>query len=107
MSLAKHPKTLLVIFAESALEKQLIQDATTFGAQGYTVWDVRGASQLHTPHAQRRSGEWEAERSIEMKLVCAPEVADALAAHVLSRYAADYAVSLYFADVAVVRAEKF
>ena len=107
MSAAKYPKTLLVIFAEAALEKQLIQDAATYGAHGYTVWDIRGASQIHTPNAQRRTGEWEAERSIEMKLICSPEVADRLAEHVLARYAPNYAVSLYFSEVQVLRADKF
>ena len=107
MSLVKHPKTLLVIFAEAALEKQLVQVAASHGAHGYTVCDVRGASQLHTAHAQRRTGEWEAERSIEMKLICAPEVADLIAQHVLTHHAPHYAVSLCFSEVQVLRGDKF
>lgn len=38
-------RKLLLIIAEAALEKNLIADAKRFGAHGYTVSDVRGASQ--------------------------------------------------------------
>ncbi|MFM7331766.1 MAG: P-II family nitrogen regulator [Brachymonas sp.] len=98
----KHPKKLLVIFAEAALEKRLVQDAKKFGAHGYTIWDVRGGSDRGT-HA----GAWDNDRTIEMKTICSPEVADALAAHVLAEYAVDFGLTLYFADVQVLRSEKF
>ena len=98
----KHPKKLLVIFAEAALEKRLVQDAKRLGAHGYTIWDVRGGSE-----AGIRSGSWDNDRTIEMKLICSPEVADAIAQHVLAEYAQDYGVTLYFADVQVLRSEKF
>jgi hypothetical protein len=98
----KHAKKLLVIFAEGALEKRLVQDAKHFGALGYTVWDVRGGSADST-----RSGIWDNDQTIELKIVCSPEVADALAAHVMSEYAENYGVTLYFADVQVLREQKF
>jgi nitrogen regulatory protein P-II 2 len=103
----KHPKTLLVIFAEAALEKRLVADAKRFGVSGYTIWDVRGASGLDTPEATTREGAWEADRTIEMKLICTPAVADTLAEHVLAQYGANYGVTLYFADVQVLRERKF
>jgi nitrogen regulatory protein P-II 2 len=104
----KHPKKLLVIFAEAALEKRLVQDAKRLGAHGYTVWDVRGASGMDVPGgASIRAGNWDNDRTIEMKLICSPEVADAIAQHVLADYAQDYGVTLYFADVQVLRSEKF
>lgn len=98
----KHPKKLLVIFAEAALEKRLVQDAKKFGAHGYTIWDVRGGSDRGT-HA----GCWDNDRTIEMKTICSAQVADALAAHLLAEYAQDYGLTLYFADVQVLRGEKF
>ncbi len=98
----KHPKKLLVIFAEAALEKRLVQDAKKFGAHGYTIWDVRGGSDRGT-HA----GSWDNDRTIEIKTICSPEVADALAAHLLAEYAQDFGLTLYFADVQVLRSEKF
>ena len=37
-----HPRKLLVIISEAALEKNLVRDARRFGAQGYTITEVRG-----------------------------------------------------------------
>ena len=108
----KHPKKLLVIFAEAVLEKRLVADAKRFGAHGYTIWDVRGGSDhglrndpARTSYA--REGSWDNDRTIEMKTICSPDVADALAAHLLAEYAQDFSLTLYFADVAVLRNEKF
>mgnify|MGYP001765236584 CR=1 FL=1 len=98
----KHPKKLLVIFTEAALEKRLVQAARRFGAHGYTIWDVRGGSDRAL-----RDGSWDNDRTIEMKTICSPEVADALAAHLLAEYAQDFSLTLYFADVQVLRSEKF
>jgi nitrogen regulatory protein P-II 2 len=109
----KHAKKLLVIFAEAALEKRLVQDAKRFGAHGYTIWDVRGGSDgggtqnNKSRGSYSREGTWDNDRTIEMKTICSPEVADALAAHLLAEYAQDFGLTLYFADVQVLRSEKF
>ena len=42
--MTKHPRKLLVIIAEAALEKNLVADVRQAGALGYTVHDVRGGS---------------------------------------------------------------
>ncbi len=97
-----HPKKLLVIITEAALEKRLIADAKRLGAQGYTVYDVRGGSQ-HATH----EGAWEADRMIEIKIICDDAVAQAVADHVIAHYAANYGVSLFFTDVQVARPGKF
>lgn len=102
MSLARHPKTLLVIVAEAALEKALVRDARERGALRWTVTEVHGAGVEGV-----RDGDWEADRTIELKLICDAEVADAIAEHVIGRYAAHYAVALYFADVQVLRPDRF
>lgn len=98
----KHPKKLLVIIAEAALEKRLVSEVRLAGAHGYTVHDVRGGSE-HTT----REGNWEADRTIEMKVICDEGVADTIAAHLMSTYAPHYGLTLFFADVAVMRPEKF
>ena len=98
----KHARTLLVIITEAAIEKRLVADSQRLGAHGYTVHDVRGGSRLST-----REALWEADRSIEMKLICSDEVADAMARHVLATYAPHYSLTLFFSGVDVVRAEKF
>jgi nitrogen regulatory protein P-II 2 len=98
----KHQKKLLVIIAEAALEKRLVAEVLQAGAHGYTVHDVRGGSAFST-----REGSWEADRTIEMKVICEPAVADAIAEQVLASYAPHYGLTLFFADVAVLRPEKF
>ncbi len=102
MSLNKHAKTLLVIVAEAALEKNLLRDARARGVHGWTIAEVRGASLDGV-----RDGDWEADRTIEIKLICDAAVADALAEHVIGTYAQHYAVALYFADVSVLRPERY
>ena len=98
----KHQKKLIVIIAEAVLEKSLITDAKRLGAQGYTVYDVRGGSQYAT-----HEGSWDADRMIEMKVICDAAVADALASHVIDEYASHYGVSLFFSNIEVVRPQKF
>ena len=97
-----HDRKLLTIITEAAIERPLIADCRRFGAHGYTVLDVRGGG-LHG----EREGAWEADRSIELQVVCAADVAERIAAHVLQAYAPNYAVSLYLADVQVFRAQKY
>ncbi len=97
-----HARKLLVIIGESALEKSLVSDARRFGAHGYTITDVRGGGERGD-----REARWEADRSIEMKVICEEAVAAKLAQHVLDRYAANYAVTLFTADVGIFRPQKF
>ena len=98
----KHQKKLLVIITEAVLEKQLVVDARRLGAQGYTVYDVRGGSQYAT-----HEGNWDADRMIEMKIICDEAVADAMASHVIEHYAGNYGVSLFFSNIEVIRPTKF
>ncbi len=97
-----HPRRLLVIICEAALERTLIEDARQMGAVGYTIADVRGGGR-----GGRRDGVWEADRSIEMKVICDAQVAEQLAEQVLARYGEHYAVTLYLGDVNILRPEKF
>jgi nitrogen regulatory protein P-II 2 len=97
-----HAKKLLVIISEAALEKQLVRDARQFGAHGYTIYDVRGGGERGEREAQ-----WDADRLIEMKVICDATVVETLARHVLERYAPHYAMTLFTADVGVFRPQKF
>lgn len=97
-----HAKKLLVIICEAALEKQLIADARQAGAHGYTISAARGGGERGD-----REARWEADRSIEMKVICDAAVAAKLAQHILSAYAPNYAVTLFTADVGVFRPQKF
>ncbi|MCA3242766.1 MAG: hypothetical protein RL227_2242 [Pseudomonadota bacterium] len=98
----KHAKTLLVINAEAVLEKNLSRDVRERGAQGWTVTEVHGASLEGV-----REGAWEADRTIEMKVICDEAVADAIAEHVLATYAPHYSVALWFTPVQVLRPERY
>lgn len=100
---AKHDKTLLMIVAEAALETVLLEEAQARGAQSWSVVDVRSAGGLEGV----REGRWEADRTVEIRLVCDPAVADALAEAVLKRYAPNYQVSLVFLPVQVLRPERY
>lgn len=98
----KHPRKLLVIIAEAALERALLEDAKRLGAQGYTVADVRGSGR----HGER-AGSWDGDRNIEVKVIATPPVAEAIASRVLEAYCPNYSVSLFLSDVEVLRPEKF
>lgn len=98
----KHAKTLLVINAEAVLEKNLARDVRERGAQGWTVTEVHGASLEGV-----REGAWEADRTIEMKVICDEAVADVIAEHVLATYAPHYSVALWFTPVQVLRPERY
>ena len=102
MTIVKHPKTLLVIVAEAVLEKPLVRDVRQRGAQGWTLTEVSGAGLTGV-----REGAWEADRTIELKVICDAAVADAIAGHVLAAYAPHYGVAMYFSDVAVLRPDRF
>ncbi len=97
-----HPKKLLVVIGESALEKFLVRDIKQFGALGYTIADVRGGG-----GSGEREAAWEGDRSIRMEVVCDEAIADKIAAHILATYAKNFSLSLFFNDVSVVRREKF
>ena len=98
----KHPKTLLVIVAEAVLEKNLVRDVRERGAQGWTVTEVH-----HAGREGVREGALEADRTIELKVICEEAVADAIAEHVLATYAPHYSVALWFAAVQVLRPERY
>jgi len=98
----KHPKTLLVIVAEAVLERALVREARERGAQSWTVAEVHGAGREGV-----REGDWEADRTVEIRVICDAPVADAIAEHVMATYAAHYSVTMYFAAVQVLRPDRF
>jgi len=100
--MSKHPKTLLVIVAEAVLEKNLVRDVRELGAQGWTLSEVHGAAREGV-----REGAWEADRTVEMKVICDAAVADAIAEHVMAAYAPHYSLAMYFSAVSVLRPERF
>lgn len=102
MSLETHPMKLLVIITEAAIERALTVDIRQLGAQGYTVSDVRGGGRSGT-----RSGDWDADRSIEVKVIATEAVTEAIGRHVLEKYCPHYAVTMFIAEGGVLRPQKF
>jgi hypothetical protein len=100
--LKRHTKTQLIIVSEAVLEAKLLRDAQALGAQSWTVTEVRAASREGV-----REGAWEADRTVELKLVCEPKVADAIAEHVLAQYAGHYNLSITLSSVWVLRPERY
>jgi len=97
-----HARKLVVIIAEGALEKALVKEVLALGAHGYTVSDVRGGGR-HGP----REAAWEADRNIRMEVICDEAVAAGIAARLQERFMKNYATTIYVADIAVLRPEKF
>jgi len=100
--IVQHPKRLVVIIAEAVLEAHLVRDAQQLGAMGFTVMDVRGGG-VHG----LREGIFSEDRNIRMEVIAEEAVAEAIAAHVLATYAKDYRLSLFLAEVSVLRPERY
>jgi nitrogen regulatory protein PII len=97
-----HTRTLLTVICEAALEKKLIVDLEQLGAPGWTIVDVRGRG-----HRGVRSADWDTEGNIRVEIICAPELAERIAAHLQQRYYDNYAMVCYLSQVQVLRPEKF
>lgn len=97
-----HARKLVVIIAEAALEKALVKEALALGAHGYTISDVRGGGR-HGP----REAAWEADRNIRMEVICDAAVAQRIAEQMEERFMKNYATTIYVADIAILRPEKF
>lgn len=97
-----HPRKLLIVIAEAALERQLVADVKRLGAHGYTVIDVRGGGARGD-----RGADWDADRSIQMEVICDDAVAEAIAEHIHLTYFDDYAVTVFITEVGVLRPAKF
>jgi len=101
-TLAQHRKRLLVIIAEAVLESRLVRDARRIGAMGYTVADDRGGG-MH----ESREASFSEDRNIRIEFIAEEAIAESIAAHVLATYAKDYRLSLYLADLSVLRPERY
>jgi len=97
-----YAKKLVVILCEAALESALIDDSERLGAHGYTIVDARGGGRHGV-----RGASWDADRSIRMEIICDAATAEAIVAHLRDRYFANYAVTVFTADIGVLRPEKF
>ncbi len=95
-------RTLLTIVTEAALENELTDVLPRLGAGGYTIVNARGRGSRGV-----RDAGWTSDSNIRVEVICDPETADRISAHLREHYYRDYAMILYLSDVAVLRPEKF
>lgn len=95
-----HPFKLVTVVAEPAIEGRLTADLVALGATGYTVVEARGRG----THGRAREFPG---ANLRIEAVVPPEVAERILAHLAAQYFADYAITAYVSDVAVVRAGQF
>jgi nitrogen regulatory protein PII len=99
---ALHPRKLVTVVCEAALERAVLDTLRAAGAGGYTATEARGRGSRG-----ERAGDWEGSRSIEIQVLCDADTAGRLVEALLGRYSADFALTLWVSDVAVARPEKF
>ena len=104
MSMETHRRCQLTIIAEHVLEAKLATLAARLGAHGYTVHEVRGGS-FSAEGERRREGE--IDRTIEMKVICGRETAEAIARQVLEEFGPHFSVRLLLSEVEVLRPAKY
>lgn len=97
-----YPRKLVVIITEGALEATLARELMALGAHGYTIADVRGRGS----HGAREAA-WEADRNIRFEVICDEAVAEKIANTLREKYYDDYAMTLFVADIGVLRPQKF
>ncbi len=97
-----HLRKLLTVVCETSLERRVLDALREAGASGYTLTDVRGGGARG-----ERDGDWEGGRSVEIKVLCDDGTAGRIVDALMDRYSADYALTLWVADVGVARPSKF
>lgn len=97
-----HPRKLVTIITEAAIEGVLTQDLERLGAHGYTVTEARGKGSRGV-----RSSAWDRSSNIRIEVVCDKATADAITGHLQAHYYDNYAMILFLTDVKVIRPEKF
>jgi nitrogen regulatory protein PII len=94
-------RKLLTIVCEGALEPRLIKDLLSLGAKGYTVTDAHG-----TGPRNQRNGDLEG-GNIRLEVVTDEVTLEKLIEILEEDYFPNYAVSVWLADVEVLRQERY
>jgi len=95
-------KTMLTIFAESALENQICDAADESGASGYTVTNARGKGDTG-----RRKGSWDYDGNIRIEIVCSKDTAEKIKLHLQEKYYENFAIMVCSHEVDILRPVKF
>lgn len=94
-------RKLLTVVCEGALGSRLIKDLLALGAKGYTVTDAHGTGPRNQRSADLEGG------NIRLEVVTDEATLSKIIERVQADYFPNYAVSVWVADVHVLRQERY
>ena len=94
-------RKLLTVVCEGALESRLIKELLALGAKGYTVTDAHG-----TGPRNQRNGDLEG-GNIRLEVVTDRVTLEKIIQRLQADYFPNYAISVWVADVEVVRRDRY
>ena len=94
-------RKLLTVVCEGALESRLIKELLALGAKGYTVTDAHG-----TGPRNQRNGDLEG-GNIRLEVVTDRVTLEKIIQRLQADYFPNYAVSVWVADVEVIRRDRY
>ena len=97
-----HPRKLLLIITEAAIESSIVKEIEKLGAHGYTITDVRGKGSRGV-----RDAGWNENSNIRIEVICDTAIAEAITKHLREMYYENYAMIIALSEVEVLRPEKF
>jgi nitrogen regulatory protein P-II 2 len=96
-----HPLKLVTIVAEEILKDRLVKRIQELGATGASYHRTQGVGSRSARHNDM-FGE-----NIQMKIVCAPDVAEAILTYISENYFEHYAIVAWVMDVQVMRGSHY
>jgi hypothetical protein len=94
-------RKLLTVVCEGALESRLIKDLLSLGAKGYTVTDAHGTGPRNQRNADLEGG------NIRLEVVTDEATLSKIFGRLQSDYFPNYAVSVWIAEVEVLRQDRY
>jgi nitrogen regulatory protein P-II 2 len=94
-------RKLLTVVCEGALESRLIKELLALGAKGYTVTDAHGTGPRDQRNADLEGG------NIRLEVVTDEATLSKIIERLQSDYFPNYAVSVWIAEVEVLRQDRY
>ena len=94
-------RKLLTVVCEGALESRLIKDFLALGAKGYTVTDAHGTGPRNQRNADLEGG------NMRLEVVTDEATLSKIIERLQADYFPNYAVSVWIAEVEVLRQDRY